>query len=486
MTTTRITFTVIALLLAQSGSGLAASQAQSSSQSSAQPFQSLFSKRQTTVAAGLTTTTTNATPPRFIPVGKGHKQRNIVIIPTIGQLRNIVQLPAPQPSQSATRPTGVSEKSLKEAFSQKLIPDLIQIVISYLNKQIIPQSKKIIIGVSSAGRGLAVFPNNLLAVRAGKGAQQETISICENKNQEIQYLQGINISANAPVLILPNNMLVSFYQTGIKYWDFSDPTNKNPPARQIQIGQSRTFQLCQLKALPDTTIAFEYNPVGQTYVTEIWNLTPSQSQRLATFSTDYESCFTSLNAGSIAITAKDNSVARYDFASEEQSPLLPKHPGKIRQLKSLPNGFLVSVADDNSKDVTSAHQTVRIWNPVHPENPVAMFTGYSGSLTILSKNRIAFSGQNNSIQVCRTNGSSQILAGHTKRITALVELPNGLIASGSEDTEIKIWDLSNGICCGTLLIHKKPITALAVSSNGFLISGSDAEIFITQYRIDLC
>ena len=65
------------------------------------------------------------------------------------------------------------------------------------------------------------------------------------------------------------------------------------------------------------------------------------------------------------------------------------------------------------------------------------------------------------------------LEGHEDAVVALVALPNGQLASGSEDNSIKIWDVATGAEVRTLEGHADNVVALVALSNGELASGSD-------------
>jgi len=67
------------------------------------------------------------------------------------------------------------------------------------------------------------------------------------------------------------------------------------------------------------------------------------------------------------------------------------------------------------------------------------------------------------------------LSGHTDDVRALAVLSNGLLASGSYDKTIKIWNAS-GICVSTLSGHSKSVISLAVLSNGLLATSGDGPI----------
>ncbi len=72
--------------------------------------------------------------------------------------------------------------------------------------------------------------------------------------------------------------------------------------------------------------------------------------------------------------------------------------------------------------------------------------------------------------------------GHFAYVTALANLQNGLLASGSADHMIKLWDLSVGKLNFTFdashLGHSAGITCLAMLENGYLSSGSGISISI--------
>lgn len=85
-----------------------------------------------------------------------------------------------------------------------------------------------------------------------------------------------------------------------------------------------------------------------------------------------------------------------------------------------------------------------------------------------------------------TGKCQHTLTGHTDRVITLIALPNGCIASGSDDITIKIWDVS-GKCVRTLKGHKRCIRALTVLRNGHLVSGGrDGTIHIWNMSTGNC
>jgi len=71
-----------------------------------------------------------------------------------------------------------------------------------------------------------------------------------------------------------------------------------------------------------------------------------------------------------------------------------------------------------------------------------------------------------------TDKTIQTLTGHTGGFRSLVVLPDGLLASGSLDSTIRIWNVTNGTCIKTLVGHSDYVTSLVILPNGLLKSGS--------------
>ncbi len=66
------------------------------------------------------------------------------------------------------------------------------------------------------------------------------------------------------------------------------------------------------------------------------------------------------------------------------------------------------------------------------------------------------------------------MTGHTDKVTCLVTLPDGLLASGSSDKTIRIWNVTSGITIKTLTGHTGGVWSLVVLPNDSLLtSGSD-------------
>ena len=64
------------------------------------------------------------------------------------------------------------------------------------------------------------------------------------------------------------------------------------------------------------------------------------------------------------------------------------------------------------------------------------------------------------------------LTGHSSNIFDLTLLPNGLIASGSADSTIKIWDISKTYPFYTLSGHTSQVRALTLINNAYMASCS--------------
>ncbi len=88
-------------------------------------------------------------------------------------------------------------------------------------------------------------------------------------------------------------------------------------------------------------------------------------------------------------------------------------------------------------------------------NCIETLEGHAGQITCLvnlQNNLIASGSQDNTIRIWDINTCHciQVLEGHTNFITNLIDLQNGQILSTSKDNTTKIWDTSTGACKHTL------------------------------------
>ena len=65
------------------------------------------------------------------------------------------------------------------------------------------------------------------------------------------------------------------------------------------------------------------------------------------------------------------------------------------------------------------------------------------------------------------------LAEHTSAVFALAGLPGGLLASGSGDNTVRVWEVESGRLVRTLAGHTDYVLALAGLPGGLVASGSD-------------
>jgi WD40 repeat protein len=64
------------------------------------------------------------------------------------------------------------------------------------------------------------------------------------------------------------------------------------------------------------------------------------------------------------------------------------------------------------------------------------------------------------------------LDGHAGCVNALTVLPDGRMASGSDDRSVRVWDAWTGACLATLA-HSTWVSLLAVLPSGELVSAGD-------------
>ncbi len=104
------------------------------------------------------------------------------------------------------------------------------------------------------------------------------------------------------------------------------------------------------------------------------------------------------------------------------------------------------------------------------------------SLAVLPDGSLASCSDDKTIKIWDTIKGIEIktLTGHTDRVRSLAVLPDGSLASasGSIDTKIKIWDTMKGSEIKTLTNHTNSVYSLAVLPDGSLASGSLQKIFL--------
>ncbi len=134
-------------------------------------------------------------------------------------------------------------------------------------------------------------------------------------------------------------------------------------------------------------------------------------------------------------SSSDNSILIWSFETDELLLSFKGHSDNITNIAADPNG--------NSIATCSRDKTVKIWNSTTGEL-ISTFTEQDSVYSIAFTNDGRFlasaSGNNVNIWEVETGIIRSSLQGHSKTVTCLTISPdNNFIASGSEDTTIKIW-----------------------------------------------
>jgi WD40 repeat protein len=134
----------------------------------------------------------------------------------------------------------------------------------------------------------------------------------------------------------------------------------------------------------------------------------------------------------------------FDLSNFECIVSFQAHQSGIRSMVILPNNHLVTGSYD---------KTIKIWN---------------SPADILNQSTVTQKSVKNTYSPLKT------LSGHTSCVIALRYIPNGnLLASGSADYTIKMWDVDKGEVIKNFTGHMNDILCFSASSNGTtLISGS--------------
>jgi hypothetical protein len=98
------------------------------------------------------------------------------------------------------------------------------------------------------------------------------------------------------------------------------------------------------------------------------------------------------------------------------------------------------------------------------------------ALVTLPDGRLASGSNDGNIRLWApsTGACTAVFEGHQGFVVwALAVLGDGRLASGSDDNTIRLWDLATGACAAVFEGHQGPVSALAVLGDGRLASGSD-------------
>eukprot|EP00656_Telonema_subtile_P018832 TRINITY_DN20225_c0_g1_i2.p1 TRINITY_DN20225_c0_g1~~TRINITY_DN20225_c0_g1_i2.p1 ORF type:complete len:533 (-),score=83.35 TRINITY_DN20225_c0_g1_i2:175-1773(-) len=149
----------------------------------------------------------------------------------------------------------------------------------------------------------------------------------------------------------------------------------------------------------------------------------------------------------VASGSADKTIRVWDLRSGVTSLVMNGHSDAVR-------GLCVVQPGQQPRLVSAGDKTVRLWGLEPSEDPV----------------------------------SCQVLTGHAASVRCVCALDENVIASGSEDTLVKLWDLDSSECCRVLAGHTEAVRCMCVceADGALLTAGKDKSIRVWDWRTGEC
>ena len=102
----------------------------------------------------------------------------------------------------------------------------------------------------------------------------------------------------------------------------------------------------------------------------------------------------------------------------------------------------------------------------------------------------------NKTRLCSSDGTGRIIVwnvdsgdtrasycGHESKVHAMLAIPD-MLASGAEDTTVRLWDNTHGVCVATLKKHQRPVRSLCYNSPFSLLASAGDDDFLRLWDVN--
>jgi len=335
--------------------------------------------------------------------------------------------------------------------------------------------------------------DHLYALRAlhcsGTGLSPAMLAACRERGCVVvaaNVLRGHQSSVYS-LASLPDGRLASGnYDGTVQLWDAA----RDGEATALLEGHGNGVNALAVLLDERRLAAGMYADAGKASAIVVWDTGIVPPGRRATIDCDIGvNALAVLHDGRLAAGCEDGRVRLVEVGADAGSVVatLSGHTDRVAALAVLPDGTLASGSWD---------KTVRLWDVGARVcvATLAGHTWYVSALAVLADGRLASASGDCTVRLwdVATRACVGVLQGHKRAVSALAALPDGRLASGSWSKTIRVWDTRpcaaartwspddadyNGAACATPVVvlegHGDQVHTLALLPDGRLASGSN-------------